>query len=107
MNHVTRYDTVIVVEGAADMWRVNLLRNNHAVAALGKDLTPAQLRLISQYAVRILCFDNEPKAQQQAKEYCAQLSVYPGTTHNICLDAPDPATASQHEIDALTRFAFG
>ena len=107
MNHVTPYGTVIIVEGVVDMWRINAVQNNHALATFGKEISPAQLRLISQYAVRILCLDNEPQAQQQAKEYCRQLSVYPGTTHNVCLDAPDPASAPQHEIDALLRFAFG
>ena len=106
-NHVTHFDTIIITEGVFDMLKLNSLNNNCAVATFGKKLSPDQLYSISQYSVRIFCFDNEPDTQRQAQEYCRQLSVYPGVTHNVCLDAPDPATAPQHEIDSLLRFAFG
>jgi len=107
MNYVTYYDPIIVVEGAADMWRINQTRPHSAVASVGKGLTPAQLQLISKFAVRVFCFDGESITQQQAKEYCHELSVYPGITHNVCLDADDPAKAPQSEIDALLEFTFG
>jgi len=107
MNYVTYYDPIIVVEGATDMWRINQTRPHSAVATLGKKLTPEQLYLISRFAVRVLCFDGESITQQQAEDYCRQLSVYPGVTHNVCLDAPDPCTAPQLEIDALLKFTYG
>ena len=106
-NYTSRYDPIIIVEGVFDALAINQARRGSAVATFGKKLSLAQLRLISQHVVRIFAFDNEDEAQKDAKRYCNQLSAYPGTTHNVCLDAPDPATAPQHEIDSLLRFAFG
>lgn len=77
----------------------------NAVATLGKSLTRDQIVKISKYPRRIICFDSEDEAQEQAKELAGYLSLYSGVTDTVCLDAPDPATAPRKEINSLLRYA--
>jgi hypothetical protein len=94
---VTHFDTVFIVEGVFDAWRLG----RNALATFGKTLTVSQKNKISKYAKRIICFDNEPDTQNQAKHLCNELRLFPGKTINVCLDAPDPAEASDIEIRRL------
>ncbi|MDR2170546.1 MAG: hypothetical protein LBP59_10425 [Planctomycetaceae bacterium] len=94
---VTYYDVVFIVEGVFDAWRIG----SQALATFGKSVTVEQKRKIARYAKRIICFDNEPDTQEQAKKLCKELSLFPGTTVNVCLDAPDPADATDNEIKRL------
>lgn len=98
---VTPFDTVIVVEGVFDAFAIG----RNVVATLGKKVTPKQIELLSRYQRRIICFDGEEDTQQQAKELAAELDIHEGVTNNVCLDAPDPATASKKEIESLLRYA--
>lgn len=75
------------------------------VATLGKKVTEKQVGLISRYQRRIICFDAEPDTQEQARELAENLDIYPGITQNVCLDAPDPGSASKKEIESLLRYA--
>lgn len=98
---ISPFETIIVCEGVFDALRIG----RNAVATFGKSLTKAQMRRVAQYQRRIICFDSEPDTQCQAVALAKNLSVFPGLTDNVCLDAPDPATASQDEINALLRAA--
>ena len=98
---VTPFDTVIVVEGVFDAFAVG----KNVVATLGKKVTEKQIELISRYQRRIICFDSEPETQEQARELAENLDIYPGITQNVCLDAPDPGSASKKEIEKLLKFA--
>ena len=97
---MTMYKPVIVTEGVFDALRIG----RNAVATFGKKITREQFDRIRKYRRRIICFDNEPETQEQARELMRALSVYPGVTDNVCLDAPDPGSAPQEEIDKLLEY---
>lgn len=101
MDHVKR--TAIVVEGPLDAVNVG----PGAIGSFGLALTTAQISLLTKVPRRIICFDNSPAAQILAVKLAEQLSVFPGETFNITLDAEDPGSASKQEIAQLRRFAFG
>ena len=92
-------NSVIVVEGPLDAIRVG----EGAVATLGIQWTKAQMLRLSRPRKRILCFDNEWKAQQKARELADALECYPGQTLVVEIDADDPGCASDKEIRALRR----
>jgi hypothetical protein len=96
---LTRYDTLIVTEGVFDVWNIGI----GAVCTFGKAITAAQIRKISQYQRRIICFDNELKAQEVARQLCEELSLFSGTTIRVNLDADDPGSASKKEIRRLRK----
>lgn len=98
---VTHFDTVIICEGVFDALRVG----RNALATFGKNITNEQFDKIKQYQRRIICFDSEVDTQEQAKQLAIRLQAFPGITDNVCLDAPDPATASTSEISALLKYA--
>jgi DNA primase len=95
----TFYDTIIVTEGVFDVFNIGV----GAVAVFGKMVTSAQVYRISQFARRVICFDNEPDTQEQAKKLCRELSIFSGETLNVCLDAADPGSAGTEEIKRLRR----
>ncbi|MDR2115855.1 MAG: hypothetical protein LBP87_05685 [Planctomycetaceae bacterium] len=95
----TFYDTIIVTEGVFDVFNIGV----GAVAVFGKAVTPAQRHRISRFARRVICFDNEPDTQEQAKQLCRELSIFSGETLNLCLDAADPGSADKKEIKRLRR----
>jgi hypothetical protein len=92
------WDSVIVVEGVFDVFKIGI----GAVGTLGKILTPSQVNKIAMYPRRIICLDWD--AQKEAKELCEQLSLYPGETIRIKLDAKDPGSADPEEIMKLRTF---
>ena len=94
---------VVVVEGPADVWAVG----PGAVATCGLSYTPQQLFRLSEYPVRVICFDSSPAAQARAGALANDLAVFPGETHVVQLDAEDAGAAEEDEIQALRAFAFG
>ncbi|MDR0611054.1 MAG: hypothetical protein LBG58_13160 [Planctomycetaceae bacterium] len=95
----TFYDTIIITEGCFDVFNIGV----GAVAVFGKAVTSAQIYRISMFARRIVCFDNEADTQEQAKKLCYELSLFPGVTLNVCLDADDPGSAGKKEVKRLRR----
>ena len=91
--------TIIITEGCFDVWKIGF----GAVATLGTGYSTKQILRMSEYSKRVICFDNEREAQIRAKKLCDDLSVYPGETFNVQLDAKDPATASDKEIRLLRK----
>ena len=91
---------VIVHEGPFDVWRTG----PGAVATCGTGFSRSQLLRLSNYPVRVICFDNEKQAQQRATELCDLLEPFPGETIQVTLDAKDAAEASDKEINQLRRF---
>lgn len=90
---------IIVVEGPTDVWNIG----PGAVATLGVSYTTAQVRRISRFPLRVVCFDNEKEAQKQAAKLCEELSLFPGRTVRVELDAKDPGSATQKEIARIRR----
>lgn len=92
--------TVIVVEGASDVWRIG----PGAVGLFGMVATVSQIRLLSMIPRRAVCFDTEPAAQRAAHRLAEQLSVFPGETYVMELhNSPDPGEASDDEVRELRR----
>ena len=94
-------DSVIVCEGPFDAINVG----KGAVATLGINVTTAQVNRLADYYKRVIVFDNEPNAQRRARALADQLSIYPGETFIVNIDAKDPAEAKPSEIAALRKFA--
>ncbi len=92
-------DIIIVNEGSTDVWRIG----PGAVATLGTGYSTEQVSKIIKYRKRIICFDSAKEAQARANNLCADLSVFPGETINILLDAEDPASASDKEIKLIRK----
>lgn len=76
---------IVVCEGIFDAWRIG----PGATATLTTSYTQAQVNLISQVPVRVICFDNEPRAQMQAHKLCNDLAAFPGETYNVQLTYKD------------------
>ena len=91
------HKSIIITEGPFDVWRIG----PGAIATLGIGYSNEQLLKMTKYRKRIVCFDNEKTAQIRAKKLCDNLSVFPGETTNIQLDAKDAAEASPKEIELL------
>lgn len=94
-------DSCIICEGPFDA--INIGKG--AVATLGINVTTAQVNRLADYYKRVIVFDNEPNAQRRARALADQLSIYPGETFIVNIDAKDPAEAKPSEIAALRKFA--
>lgn len=90
---------VLVFEGPLDVIRVG----PGCIATCGIGYSRSQLRLISEFAVRYICFDNEPAAQQRANRLANDLAALDGKTYVIRLDAKDAGSASNKEVNQLRR----
>lgn len=90
---------VVICEGPVDVWRIG----PGAVATLGVSYSRAQLSKLTRYPVRAVCFDSEPAAQIRAAQLCEALEAFPGSTYLVQLNAKDPGSANQREIDQLRR----
>jgi DNA primase len=93
-------NAAIVVEGPLDVWRIG----PGAVGTFGTAFTQQQLLQLVNIPRRIVCFDNDPEAQRQAKKLCRELGAFPGETLNVVLDDKDPADSKGSEIKELRKF---
>jgi hypothetical protein len=92
-------NAILICEGPFDAMRIG----PGAVATYGLSYTKQQINLMVNYPVRIVCFDNEPQAQEVAHDLCKKLTPFPGTTINVAIDAKDPGCATQKEIAELRK----
>lgn len=90
---------IIINEGPMDTWRIG----PGAVSTFGLGFSRKQVEKIAKYPIRAICFDNEPGAQRKAKILINDLSVFPGETFNVILDAKDAAEESAENIKRLRR----
>lgn len=95
------FHSVVVVEGPTDAWRIG----PGAGALFGTAFSPAQVLQLSQVPHRIICFDSSDEAQERAQDLASQLSVFPGSTQNVILDAEDPGEADEKEVKLLREVA--
>lgn len=91
--------SIVVVEGPADVWKIG----PGAVATFGLNVTSSQLDIIRRFPLRAICFDWEKMADRRARDLCETLSLFPGETYKVDLDAEDPASASMKEIKQLRK----
>jgi hypothetical protein len=91
--------SVIVHEGPTDVWKTG----PGAVCTFGTGYKQTQITRLIKYPKRVICFDNEPTAQQRAKKLMNDLSCFPGETCNVLLDAKDAGSATEHEIKQLRK----
>ena len=90
---------VIVTEGVFDVWRIGV----GAVCTFSTGYSQKQIERIVEYPIRAICFDNEPEAQKRARKLVNDLSVFPGDTFNVVLDAKDAADESGKNIKRLRK----
>lgn len=90
---------VIVTEGPFDAMRIG----QGAVALCGTAVTPAQIKKLAKFPIRVIVLDSEPAAQMRAQQLFSSLEVFSGRTIKVELDAKDPASAPEHEINLLRR----
>jgi len=86
-------DSIIVVEGPADVWGIGF----GAVALLGIDWTTEQANQIRKYKNRYIIFDPEELAQKRAWELAKWLSYFPGNTEIIDDLSCDPGDLDGEE----------
>lgn len=75
-------NAIVVVEGPTDAWS----GGPGFVATLGVGYSPAQVRLISEFSVRVICFDVEREAQKRARKLVRLLKPFDGETYNVILE---------------------
>ena len=91
----------IVHEGPIDAWRTG----PGAVATMGLVVTSNQLKRISSYPLRVICFDSSTDAQNRADDLCDNLENYDGETINVTLETgKDIAEADESEVKELRKF---
>jgi hypothetical protein len=95
--------TAVVVEGPTDAWRIG----PGAVAVFGLAYTEAQVLAISKYPQRVICLDNEPFAQEKARELANALAPFDGKTVTMFMDVKDPGSASPKKIAWIRKKFLG
>lgn len=95
--------TVVICEGPTDAWRLG----PGTVATMGLQYTQKQVAWMAKFPERYVCFDNSPDAQSRANKLAEQLSLLPGSTHVLTLDADDPGNAPRKEVSRVRRYIFG
>lgn len=93
--------SVVICEGPVDVWKIG----PGAVGTFGTSYSTAQVRLLSAFPYRFVCFDSSKDAQAVAVKLAHELSAFAGETQNIVLDAKDPGEATQKEIALLRKVA--
>lgn len=91
-------DSIIVVEGVFDCWRLGV----NSVAVFGIKFSNYQIRLLSKFKRVFIIFDNEIQAIQQAKKLVSELK-FRGTKAEIIKIKDDPAALSQQDADYLVK----
>jgi len=95
-------ETVIVVEGIFDVWRLG----PGAVATFGIGFTKGQIRELIRFNRIFIVFDPEPQAQERAEALGNELSVIGKQVEIIKLKDKDPAELNETEINNLKRLVF-
>jgi hypothetical protein len=94
-------NAIVIVEGPGDVWRIG----PGAVATFGLNVSKEQILKLTEYPRRVICFDNEPDAQQVARKLATDLMVFPGETIVHELEtSKDPGSASERELTELRAY---
>jgi len=93
-------DTIVIVEGAAKVWRLG----SPACATFGATVTDAQLLLLKRFRRRCIIFDGDDTGREKAAELAARLVMFDGSV--FCYDLPDgvgPDDLSEEEAGEIMR----
>jgi len=97
-------DTVIIVEGITDAWRLG----PGAVATFGLSYTTEQVAELVKYQRRYILFDMEPAAQVQARKLSRMLGQFDGVTEIVVLESvKDPAELTDKQAQTVRRMLLG
>lgn len=97
--HKVPGDSIIIVEGPADVWRIGF----GAVGLLGIDWKIPQAEILRTFQRRFVLFDPGKVAQKRAYKLAKWLSAFPGETE-ILSDLPyDPGKMSMAEVKNLRK----
>ena len=90
-------DTVIIVEGVTDVWRIG----SGCVATFGVQFTDKQINILYERKVQraFVMYDNEHDAQKQAEKLANQLSIFCKT--EILIPDTDPSEMSLSDVRSL------
>lgn len=100
-------DTVIVVEGIFDCWKIG----NDCCALFGISVVDEQIKKLADRFDKIyFLFDPEQKAQDMAKMCCRKLATYGKKAYIIDMsdsDSEDPGDMTKEEVLELKQTVFG
>ena len=82
--HEALGDTVAVVEGIVDQWRLG----RGSVASFGTSLSGAQIRALGGFRRVVLLFDSEPEAQARARMYAREIASLGAMVQVVDLELP-------------------
>ncbi len=92
-------DSVIIVEGVTDVWRLGSL----SVATFGIEFKMEQVMILAKNFKRLyILFDDEPQAQRQAKKLAVKLKSLGKEVVIERIDG-DPGSMNQDDADHLVR----
>jgi hypothetical protein len=84
---------IVVVEGITEVWRLG----PGAVDSFGIKFKDAQVNLLRQYNTRVILFDKDEQAFEQAEKLANMLSVYEGCTYIDYISDGDPGQINDSE----------
>jgi|GEM_PF-611763 len=95
-------DTVLVVEGPLDVWRIG----GNTVATCGIEYTPEQIILLSKFNRVFILFDAEEQAQNKARELATELGAVVNSVTRLELSSGDPAELTEAEGLSIRKEIF-
>lgn len=91
-------DSIIVVEGIADVWRLGI----GAVSTFGIKYTNAQVTRLMKFKKVFIFFDSDPQAIVQSRKLAMTLSAF-CDVEILIIENGDPGNMSQEKADKLMR----
>ena len=101
--HAVKGDTVAVVEGIGDAWKLG----RGSVASYGTSMTGAQVRLLGAFRRVVLLFDSEPLAQGRARMYARDIAALGAQVQVVDLELPMGPTGKTVDIGDLGAVEIG
>lgn len=92
-------DTVIIVEGPTDVWKLGA----GTVATLGVNWVTHQSNRLRKYNRKFILFDNEPQAQKRADNLANHLSLFSGEVEVVTIEQGDPGNLTRREARKLKK----
>ena len=96
-------DTVAVVEGVMDKWKLG----RGSVASYGTSLSGAQVRMLGGFRRVVMLFDSEPEAQARARMYARDIAALGARVQVVDLELPMGPTGKTVDIGDLGAVEIG